>query len=686
MGNNNEEVILDKIFEIAQKIDKENGHMTRSDLAYELKDWGIKHDSSEISRLVWSSWKKNGEPKTIERAFVINAGNQSLIETYKTPASIDDKNINMAIKIAQEELKESNTALEMLSDAVSGALEGFEKRTGMSVSGMLTGAGGIEKILKKADISFLKYTQMVNSYEAARCNVQEAVSVFIEIRNDIALQYRKYALALIDIFGDSIKSTSPELFDFEKIEWLDVQGMQKQIELKYTTVTSRCSNVMSEISDSFQKTLDSSIGTYKAIDNKKIGLICAGINLINHYLSASTKTAELAAELKILQSDMRRDATQIGADSMRLVKIYKTLNEVHTPKAELFYKYGEKILNEELDNLLSALYSSDDSKKYKAERERVLNEMRLLERKINDATANITYFKDNIKEVNSLLSSLRPKYEEAISSRPSKPLFIINLITLGNAKEKFNRDFFEWNATSGVLVKKYEDLKIDVKLDNEDLVVHQEELECAELEYKDLQKKLKRINDMLIKTVDSNIDIKKKMLSHLKDIVKLISLGKSIAEAKIEAKDLNVIQIKNEESLALKPSVEENIDKMSELIRTQFSNTEQNADIQQSKEALVNNAVNAFNSWSKLAALNLNDTELKKQYNQQLNKLKEEFTKSMAEIDDKSAFVRSVAIKLNTANSSESIKNGLYELANGNLKWGDLDWNEFIKGSQKISI
>ena len=58
----------------------------------------------------------------------------------------------------------------------------------------------------------------------------------------------------------------------------------------------------------------------------------------------------------------------------------------------------------------------------------------------------------------------------------------------------------------------------------------------------------------------------------------------------------------------------------------------------------------------------------------------------MAEIDDKSAFVRSVAIKLNTANSSESIKNGLYELANGNLKWGDLDWNEFIKGNQKISI
>lgn len=56
---------------------------------------------------------------------------------------------------------------------------------------------------------------------------------FLSRTEVIGTVYRDYALKLIDIYGDSIKMVSPDLFDFKRIEWLDVDEMLKYVELEY---------------------------------------------------------------------------------------------------------------------------------------------------------------------------------------------------------------------------------------------------------------------------------------------------------------------------------------------------------------------------------------------------------------------------------------------------------------------
>ena len=282
-----EQKIIERINEIARKLRSEGETLTRSDLAYELKPLIDGQDSQEITRLVWKSWETFGKSKDIENAFTNNAGNQSLVGMYQASAAIDNSDISTALTIIHKELTESDAALALLSRKVESALSGIEERMGASAVSFLKGTAGVERLKKEAESAFDRYTQLVNAYEAARCNVQETLLVFTELRNDVVRLYRKYAMALTDIFGDSIRSISPELFDFDKVEWLDVQGMLKQIELQYTSVSTRCSTLMNEIESSFRTTIQSSLDNYRVLNNKQAGLLLAGVKILGHYFKIS---------------------------------------------------------------------------------------------------------------------------------------------------------------------------------------------------------------------------------------------------------------------------------------------------------------------------------------------------------------------------------------------------------------
>ena len=183
MEKKQEHKILEKIYEIAKKLNNEGGTFTRSDLAYELKSFGIESDSQEITRLVWKAWEKYGKSKDIEKAFTNNAGNQTLVSMYQASAAIDNSDINTALKIIHDELSESESALSLLRKEIESALYDVAVRMGTSTASVLKGTAGIERVKKEAESAFGRYTQMVNAYEAARCNVQETLLVFTELRN-----------------------------------------------------------------------------------------------------------------------------------------------------------------------------------------------------------------------------------------------------------------------------------------------------------------------------------------------------------------------------------------------------------------------------------------------------------------------------------------------------------------------
>ena len=81
------------------------------------------------------------------------------------------------------------------------------------------------------------------------------------------------------------------------------------------------------------------------------------------------------------------------------------------------------------------------------------------------------------------------------------------------------------------------------------------------------------------------------------------------------------------------------------------------------------------------------DAKAKEHYETQLEQLKKEFKENLKLIDDKSAFVRDVAMKVKFACSDEEIKQGLFMLAAIDEKeWDNDDWDAFMAGNKELNI
>ena len=94
---------------------------------------------------------------------------------------------------------------------------------------------------------------------------------------------------------------SPDLFDFKRIEWLDVDEMLKYVELEYNKLTEKCTALIGEISDSFRTSLQGSLQAYKSLSNgnKSLGLAMAGLTMLEHYMGASERANRLKSDLSV---------------------------------------------------------------------------------------------------------------------------------------------------------------------------------------------------------------------------------------------------------------------------------------------------------------------------------------------------------------------------------------------------
>ena len=173
------------------------------------------------------------------------------------------------------------------------------------------------------------------------------IADFVTLRSHVCDIYRRYALVLIDAFGDSVKAIAPQLFDFDSIEWLDTQQMLQNVKLDYDQITEHCSILMSSISESFSQSLKQASNSYRSTGSKQAGLLLAGLNMVSHYIDASSRTSELKEELLTLKNSVKHDVTLVKGDLSRLLVIYKTLNDLFIPQSEAFCQYSDQVLQGE---------------------------------------------------------------------------------------------------------------------------------------------------------------------------------------------------------------------------------------------------------------------------------------------------------------------------------------------------
>ena len=717
MDNNR---IYQKIYDIASQLLKENAVYTRADLAYELQEFGIKTDSSEIGMLVWEAYKRFNDNEAIRRSFYDNEKKDPLVDEYRTDYLIETNDIPSLFPLLRQKLTNGNHALSQLENIVTQTLREQTVSGSIGALNTLTGTQGVVKVKNEATAVFNLYSELVGNYDDAKHQIQAVTTDFVKLRGQICDTYRQYALVLTDAFGDSIKTVSPELFDFDSIEWLDVHGMLQNVKLDYDKINEKCSTLMSSITDSFAQSLKTASQSYKAAGSKQIGLVLAGLNMLSHYIDAGQKTAELKQDLLTLKNSVKHDVTLIKGDMGRLFVIYKTLNDLYIPQAEAFCRFSKQILSGEWQRLTQALYANTDIQPLKEERDEALESYKTLEREMTDEQLNIDYYTTRIEECRQLLdgmqTQLQTQYQQAKASKPEKPFFLTNLLTLGSANQKYNRDIYDWNQACAPVISQYEEIRTDVKLDNDELEQLQRHLNENKRMHQQLKEKLRRLNREIMSKISVSPDLQMKMLPHLESMVKLLRIAREIASCKLDSKLVKTVSIARQDT-ELPQELKQNLQLFTNTLREHVaidnetakssfyavsgeaptgseqptsSGNASEADFAQLSDAentAIQNTVNLLESWSRLKAMQEQSAIAHQAYDKELEKLQEAFRSNLADIDNRGIILRESLKKINTTTSEEELKKGLLSLAQKEGEsFSKEDWNEFLNGTKTIEL
>lgn len=105
----------------------------------------------------------------------------------------------------------------------------------------------------------------------------------------------------------------------------------------------------------------------------------------------------------------------IKTDMMRLMSIYKSMNDVNIPKANAFYRFSEKVLSKELEMLINSLYGTENLKQLKEKRDEIFSTYKSLETLVTDHQSNIDNYQVIIEDNELQIANLKDDYNEAMN-------------------------------------------------------------------------------------------------------------------------------------------------------------------------------------------------------------------------------------------------------------------------------
>lgn len=697
------EKILSKIRDVAVKLNRDKAVYTRADLAYDLKSCGIANDSADVSRLVCEAWSRFGD-EAIRTSFLTNDRKHTVVDSYMA-AFHDGNQVDDMFAIVMTHLGKS---VKSLSDVSLDIGKTVSKAVSSSdFMSFLTGTKGAADVKVSASVAFEKYSAMVGAYENAKADVQQVMADFVFLREKVVDMFMQYSMALVDIFGDSIKVIAPSLFDFNTVEWLDVQTMLKAMSLEYDSIATSCSALVSEITDDFNSSLKQSSALYRSAGSRQAGLVLAGLSLLDHYIDSGQKTAILKQEFVKFSDKMKKDAVAIKGDIERLFLIYRTLDELYIPKAEAFFKYAGNVFNDEFCRLLGSIYSTPELKRLKTERDKVFDEYKRVQDRIMDAQLNIGMYKANIDSNQRLLDGSRKDYLEAKRSKPTKPFILLNILSLGTLGKRYDRDLSEWYETFSPAIRNYENIQTDLNADKAELESFTATLKTDEKNADRLRRQLGRMSVEMKSMVKATTMTKRKVASHLNDIVVLLKIAKDIASSSLDEKYVKAVKPAEYSSLEIPAEVERNIGAFTEMLRESAAPTsnvreQENPqtmegipeaadmdvrDIATTSDEIMQKTINLFEECARLEALKRQSALRDAEYARRLSLLQDEFRKNMNSITDKGDILRQSLKKMNLSTSIDEVKAALMTLAGpeaGGLT--DREFEQFFDGTKDLKI
>lgn len=534
--------LKDRIRAIAAQLAEDN-QMSRSELAYQLKEYGIGQDTQEISRLVYEIYEEADvlERKQLEY-FISNDMQDTLVSAYKRYAMADNLNLEYLQELSSKSLSESTELLDQFSSilsevVVNGSSDSILTRVGR----WITGTSGIAKVQSEAVQIYEHYERVIESYEEATLGVEQSVADFLTMRDVLQEYYMRYTEALVDMFGDQLIAQDPDLFDFSQIEYLDVQHMFELISLEFNRLQGKCTELMGVVAASFNKNMKTAVTVYKHVNDKRAAAVVAVFGLLNHHLDAAEKTARLKRELSLLKTAAKKDIAHILADGERLSLIHYTLEHLLIPKIDLFGRFSKHILSDELQAILDKLYAEPRIAELQQRRKDCRIAITRAYRQIEDSRDSIEFYQGELTYWNDVRDSLREEYEKIMFKCPRIPSPLKMTLTFGKAQKEYEKDFASWMSSNREFLGQHGDILAEIQINEEELSSQSELIKRSEQEIESLTAEYARLSKELRQIISVDDKLKEALYPHFNDLIALLRGAKELLSQGLDEEQLKAI-------------------------------------------------------------------------------------------------------------------------------------------------
>lgn len=704
MGQNK---IFEAIKEIVQLCVKHDDVMTRADLAYDLKKRGFAcEDDTHLSETVYQAYIHYNKDRDFIKTLLSNDAISSIVEQYELNAHLDSNELQDALAIVEKDLTLAKDNLQVAERDAETVLRLELLKAAGGLLKELEGTQQLAEIKEKSAALMQNYGKMIASYQTAEKRVKADIKDFVDLRGAVNFTLRKYATALVDVFGDSIRVIDPDLFDFEKVKWLDVKGMQSQMDLKFNQLDQDCTLLLGEVAEHFSKTMNQIplwMKSSKALGPKSglYGTLVVGvISYLNHWLDTQEKSVRMEQEFTKLKNFVVKDRVQVKGDMLRLASIHKTLNDLYIPKADAFLRLSEQVLSDDLNQLMNSLYSKE-TEQLRTERDEILSRLKILERSINDHNENLSLYDGQLKDWSGMLEAQKGYYQSAIKEKPEEPGWISKIFTENSYKKKLH----EWVEKNGSMVTAYEDMVVDVELAKESIDAHKKQIEADKAEYEKLKQKLANLNARIAEKMNATPEQKLEVLKNLKNLLTLLHAGKSVVESKLDDSMLEVVKIADPQSdnklpAELVSKYQNFCDGVVEQVRNSGVDVSNNILKElglEGSDVASQVSETSLKAMDKLADLLQNASYLQSEqmrsqltedvYKKELERLQEEFKKSLSNITNQSDVLLKALAKANTATNKDDLRKALVELSGGKeFQFSEKDFDAMLRGEKTIEI
>lgn len=709
--------IYNEIKRISDTLSSNNSSYTRADLAFELSNYGFTNDSLEISKLVWEAYEYFNNHQNIKDRFYNNDGNEKIVDSYKAQYLISKQDTSNLIVYTENRNLNAKDSLYQLENLLNTHGDSEIAKMASSLLDTITGTKGVKRVKENAEIIFNKYEDYINTYQIAKDNIKAITADFLSIREDIFRRHKEISYNLIDIFGNDIIYVAPNLFDFDKIEFHDTQNMFEIIKLKFDELSEDCVSLMGIIFDNFSNSLSESANAYRRYGSNSLGLVMASVTMINHYFTAQNNTIQLEKELSNFRSSIKYDISLLKSDFGRLSLIFKTINDIFLPTAQVFYKKSDKVFNDFIQEINDILHTDKDLFAKIESRSKFLHQMQLTNDKIVDCNLNIDYYLENIEKTKFLIESKEDEYAIAKNAKPSRPNFIINLFTLGKSKSNYYRKTYEWQHSYYPVIELFEASKVDLKLDIDELEIQRTRLKKNNSEAKRIELEISKLNEEIRNGINISPETKKILANKLQDIVNLLYISKSIIESKLDQKHLkkvdfrkpmshelpdnvihnlnglisnfgNIIHLDEKSTLNLTANILEHIDNDEEKGFEALSslNEEQILEISDKYNQMIESGLSLAKEFIELQQMKNEEKVSSEHYDRLVSEKLQEFKSEHNKIDIRSDELKDLISEINNISDIDDLKKTMVLLSKKQKSLSEKDIELFFQGKKTIKL